>query len=67
MFSEKTLTRCPECHKSTVRRIPQLPAVIFKGTGWYSIDHRSASNQKISPDMKKDDKAGSTTSGENKR
>ena len=30
----------------TVRRIPQLPAIIFKGSGWYSIDHRSPSGQK---------------------
>jgi len=29
-----------------VRRIPQLPAVIFKGSGWYSTDQRSAHNHK---------------------
>ena len=56
MFSDKSLTRCPECHMSTVRRIPQLPAVIFKGSGWYSIDHRSLTNQKTGELHKTDDK-----------
>jgi predicted nucleic acid-binding Zn ribbon protein len=60
MFSDKSLTRCPECHMSTVRRIPQLPAIIFKGSGWHSIDHRSPSGQKISSLIKKNSKAGST-------
>lgn len=60
LFSDKSLTRCPKCHRCTVRRIPQLPAVIFKGPGWYSIDHRSPSDQKISSVVKKNDKAGST-------
>jgi putative FmdB family regulatory protein len=60
LFSEKSLTRCPECHMCTVRRIPQLPAVIFKGSGWYSIDHRSPSGHKTGGLIKKNDKAGST-------
>jgi putative FmdB family regulatory protein len=60
IFSDKSLTPCPECHMSTVRRIPQLPAIIFRGSGWYSIDHRSLSDQKISTLIKKNDKAGST-------
>ncbi len=62
MFSDIPLTRCPECHLSTVRRIPQLPAVIFKGSGWYSIDHRSPSGQKTSMLRKMNDKAGDTIS-----
>jgi predicted nucleic acid-binding Zn ribbon protein len=60
LFSEKSLTRCPECHMHTVRRIPQLPAVIFRGSGWYSNDHRSLSGQKTGALIKKNAKAGST-------
>ena len=41
-FSDKQLLRCPKCHRITVRRIPQVPAIIFKGSGWYSTDHRSS-------------------------
>jgi predicted nucleic acid-binding Zn ribbon protein len=49
---------------NTVRRIPQLPAIIFKGSGWYSIDSRSPSVQKVGASNKKKEKAGSTISGE---
>jgi predicted nucleic acid-binding Zn ribbon protein len=45
---------------STMRRIPQLPAIIFKGSGWYSVDHRSPSGQKINSLTKKNHRAGST-------
>jgi putative FmdB family regulatory protein len=61
MFSDQSLTRCPECHTNTVRRIPQLPAIIFKGPGWYSIDHRSPSGQKIGALSKMNDKPGNKT------
>lgn len=64
MFSDMPLARCPECHMSTVARIPQLPAIIFKGPGWYSIDHRSPSDQKIGALIKKNDKAGNTLNDE---
>ncbi len=43
-FSDKPLTRCQECGTRTVRRVPQLPAIVFKGPGWYSTDHRSSSS-----------------------
>jgi putative FmdB family regulatory protein len=45
MFLDKPLTRCPECRTSTMRRVPQLPAIVFKGSGWYSTDRRSSSGQ----------------------
>ena len=44
----------------TVRRIPQLPAVIFKGSGWYSIDHRSPSGKNTGALIKKNDRAVNT-------
>jgi predicted nucleic acid-binding Zn ribbon protein len=47
---------------STVHRIPQLPAVIFKGHGWYSTDHRSPSTQKADTQARKNDKAESSMS-----
>jgi putative FmdB family regulatory protein len=33
-FSDKPLTRCPEC-KGKVRRVPQAAGIVFKGSGWY--------------------------------
>ena len=44
-FSDKALTRCPECSKGKVRRLLQPPAIVFKGAGWYATDHRSPSGQ----------------------
>jgi putative FmdB family regulatory protein len=42
-FTDKPLTRCPECRTGRVKRIPQPSAIVFKGSGWYATDHRSAS------------------------
>jgi putative FmdB family regulatory protein len=53
-FSDKPLTRCPECHTSTIERVLQLSPVIFKGSGWYSTDHRSSSGQTRRPDKERD-------------
>ena len=44
-FTDKALTRCPECRKGTVKRLLQPSAIVFKGSGWYATDHRSASGQ----------------------
>lgn len=52
-FSEKPFTRCPECCKNALRRVPQRPAIIFKGSGWYSTDHGSTDNAKRSAGEKK--------------
>ncbi len=59
-FFDKPLKRCPECHRGAMRRVPQLPAIVFKGSGWYSTDHRSASGQ-ASKSSQKQDKAEHST------
>lgn len=56
-FADKPLTRCPECRTGSVRRVLQPPAIVFKGSGWYSTDHRSPSGSstlKKSGDKKAD-------------
>jgi putative FmdB family regulatory protein len=45
MFADKPLRRCPKCRTSKVWRVPQLPAIVFNGSGWYSTDHRPATGQ----------------------
>lgn len=42
-FSDKPLTRCPEC-RGKVRRIPQASGIVFKGSGWYANDSKSSSS-----------------------
>lgn len=43
-FHDQPLTQCPEC-EGKVRRLLQPPAIVFKGSGWYATDNRSASGQ----------------------
>lgn len=44
-FSEQALTRCPECSKKTLRKVYTPVGIVFKGSGFYSTDHRSPSGQ----------------------
>jgi predicted nucleic acid-binding Zn ribbon protein len=49
-----------------MRRVPQLPAIVFKGSGWYSTDHRASSGQ-TGTRPEKNGKAESTTGAKTKR
>lgn len=42
-FSDSPLTRCPECEKNALRKVYQPVGIVFKGSGFYSTDHRSPS------------------------
>ena len=42
-FSDQPLTRCPECSKKTLNKVFQPVGIVFKGSGFYSTDHRSPS------------------------
>jgi len=44
-FSDKALTRCPECGKYKLRKLYQPVGIVFKGSGFYATDHRSPSGQ----------------------
>ena len=44
-FSDQPLTRCPECSKKTLRKVYTPVGIVFKGSGFYSTDHRSSSGQ----------------------
>jgi putative FmdB family regulatory protein len=47
-FTDKALTRCPECRKGTVRRVVQPSAIVFKGSGWYATDSRKSTERHAS-------------------
>jgi predicted nucleic acid-binding Zn ribbon protein len=34
-----------DCHQNTLQRIIQVSAILFKGSGWYCMDHRSRNGQ----------------------
>ena len=42
-FSDPPLTICPECEKNALRKVYQPVGIVFKGSGFYSTDHRSPS------------------------
>ena len=56
-FTDKPLTRCPECRRGTVNRIPQPSAIVFKGSGWYATDSRKSSERHSSKSSTKSDSA----------
>ena len=42
-FSDEPLKICPECGKKTLHKVITAPvSVIYKGSGFYSTDHRSS-------------------------
>lgn len=47
-FDDKPLKRCPECNKLSLRKLYQPVGIVFKGSGFYSTDNRSASNSTVS-------------------
>jgi putative FmdB family regulatory protein len=59
-FSDKPLTRCPEC-KGRVRRVPQATGIVFKGSGWYINDSKGSSSSTTSAGKKSE--KSSTDSG----
>jgi len=44
-FEDQTLTWCPECNKKSLLKVFQPVGIVFKGSGFYSTDHRSPSGQ----------------------
>jgi putative FmdB family regulatory protein len=42
-FKDQPLTRCPECTKKTLVKVFMPVGIVFKGSGFYSTDHRSPS------------------------
>ena len=44
-FTAQPLTWCPECNKKSLRKVYTPVGIVFKGSGFYSTDHRSPSGQ----------------------
>lgn len=66
-FKDDALDKCPSCGKQP-RRLLSMPAIVFKGSGWYKTDSRpadkSSSDGASSSDKKSDTK--SDTKGDTK-
>ncbi len=63
-ITAQPVKKCPECKKSKVRRLIGTGAgIIFKGSGFYETDYRSANYKKAA---EKDKKAPETKSSDKK-
>ncbi len=64
-FNDPPLTRCPECNKKALRKVYLPVGIVFKGSGFYSTDHRSpsggtrSSSAEKASDGKKESDSGS--------
>lgn len=64
-FSDSPLIRCPECSKNTLQKVFQPVGVVFKGSGFYSTDHRSPSGKgRYSKNDRSDEGEKSESKGE---
>jgi putative FmdB family regulatory protein len=63
-FSDEALEKCPNCGKKP-RRLLSMPAIVFKGSGWYKTDSRpadkSSDSSGTSAEKKTDTKADAKT------
>jgi putative FmdB family regulatory protein len=52
-FNDTPLKTCPECRKKSLKKVMTPVRIVFKGSGFYSTDHKSPSGQ-----AKREDKKG---------
>jgi putative FmdB family regulatory protein len=55
-FADAPLKICPECRKKSLKKVISPIRVVFKGSGFYSTDHRPSSASST-PQPKTDTKA----------
>ncbi len=48
-FTDAPLKICPECRKKSLRKVISPVRVVFKGSGFYSTDHRPSSASSTPP------------------
>lgn len=68
-ISDAPLRKCPECGKSTLKRLISAPVFRLKGGGWYETDFKSDNEQKRNihgredaPDSKSEDAKAASSS-----
>ncbi len=66
-FTDPPLTRCPECNKKALRKVYLPVGIVFKGSGFYSTDHRSPSgaSRTTAKDKAPEEKKEAETSSSN--
>jgi putative FmdB family regulatory protein len=59
-FSDDPLVICPECGEPKLRKLYLPVGIVFKGSGFYSTDHRSPSGLQTHPKSEKSDSSEKT-------
>ena len=59
-FTDAPLKTCPECRKKSLRKVITPTKIIFKGSGFYATDHKSASGS-AAREIKSESKESKTT------
>ena len=62
-FSDKPLKKCPECGQISLHKVYMPVGVIYKGSGFYSTDHRSRSGAPALGKAKKEEKSEDKSEG----
>ena len=56
-FTDAPLKICPECRKKTLKKVISPVGVVFKGSGFYSTDHRPTAGASTPAPAKKEEKS----------
>jgi len=54
-YTDEPLKVCPECRKKALRKVISPVRVVFKGSGFYSTDHKSPSGGDPARSVKKEE------------
>jgi len=65
-FTDSPLVRCPECGKKSLRKVYTPVGIVFKGSGFYSTDHRSPSGASRYSKDQAESKAAESKASESK-
>jgi len=61
--SDAPLRKCPQCGKSTLRKLISAPSFRLKGGGWYETDFKSGNKRNLA-DGSKEEKPAAKDKGE---
>ncbi len=62
-FSDPAAADCPQCGTAAKRRL-QVPAILFKGGGWYATDNRRTDPEPSTSSGAKEEKASAAAAAD---
>lgn len=65
-FQDEPLKICPECRKKALKKVIAPVGIVFKGSGFYATDHRSASGSGSRSSKKEESKESTSKKEESK-